>query len=60
MDNTHEANARKWFALRCLGRIRPRSKAEAISVFRYLSEFDYMNDRETDGILLNLIGGVQA
>lgn len=58
-DQTHEAYARKWFAFRCMGRIRPRSKVEAVAVFRYLSEFDYMNDSETDGVLLNLIGGVQ-
>lgn len=55
-DPTNEAYAREQFAFRCLGRIRPRSKAEAIAVFRYLAEHEKMDDSETEGILLNLIG----
>ena len=56
-DQGKDAYARECFAFRCLGRIRARSKAEAVSVFRYLAEFDRMDASETEGILLNLIGG---
>lgn len=57
VDQTNEAYAREQFAFRCLGRIKPRNKAEAIAAFRYLAEHDKMDDSETEGILLNLIGG---
>lgn len=56
-DQTNEAYAREQFAFRCLGRIKPRNKAEAIAAFRYLAEHDKMDSSETEGILLNLIGG---
>lgn len=48
--------ARECFTFRCLARIRPKSKAEAVAVFRYLADNDRMRDTETDDILLNLIG----
>jgi hypothetical protein len=54
-----EAYARHCFAFRMLGRIRPRSKDEALSVLRWMLE-DKQNNMDrgdnTDAILLNLIG----
>ncbi len=38
-----------------LAEIRPRNKTESIAVLRYLAE-EYMDRKETDAILLNLIG----
>ncbi len=55
-DQAPYAYARECFAFRCLARIRPKSKPEAIAVFRYLADSDRMNDTETESILLNLIG----
>jgi hypothetical protein len=55
-DSGREAYARECFAFRCLARIRPKSKAEAIAVFRYLADGERMDDTETESILLNLIG----
>lgn len=55
-DPGPEAYARECFAFRCLANIRPKTKGEAIAVFRYLADSDRMNDTETEGILLNLIG----
>jgi hypothetical protein len=46
-------NARDDFFL--LVEIRPRNKTESIAVLRYLAE-EYMDRKETDAILLNLIG----
>lgn len=54
-ERSHEAYAREEFAFRCLSRIRPRSKEEAISVFRYLAKADRSDKKETDAILLNLM-----
>ncbi len=48
-DPTNEAYAREQFAFRCLGRIKPRNKAEAIAVFRYMAEHDKMDDSEIGG-----------
>jgi hypothetical protein len=55
-DQGHEAYARECFAFRCLARIKPKTKAEAVAVFRYLADAERMDDTETESILLNLIG----
>ena len=55
-DQGHEAYARETFAFECLAEIRPRNSQEAIDVFRYIAEKDCMGRKETNGILLNLIG----
>ena len=52
----HEAYARECFNFRCLARIRPKTKQEAVAVFRWLADSERMGDIETEGILLNLIG----
>lgn len=39
-----------------LAEIRPKNKAEAIAVFHYLAENDYMDSSGTEVIMLNLIG----
>lgn len=58
-DGPPEAYARRCFAFRMLGRIRPRSTDEALSVLRWMLE-DKQNNMDrgdnTDAILLNLIG----
>lgn len=58
-DGTPEANARKWFVFRLLGRIRPRSKDEALTILRWMLA-DKQNSMgrgdDADAILLNLIG----
>ncbi len=58
-DGPPEAYTRRCFAFRMLGRIRPRSKDEALSVLRWMLE-DKQNNMDrgdnTDAILLNLIG----
>lgn len=55
-DQAPYAYARECFAFRCLAHIRPKSKPEAIAVFRYLADRDCMDRTETESILLNLIG----
>lgn len=55
-DPAREAYARECFIFRSLARIRPKSKAEAVAVFRYLVDSERMDDNETESILLNLIG----
>lgn len=55
-DQGREAYARECFAFRSLARIRPKTKPEAVAVFRYLADSERMNDTETENILLNLIG----
>ncbi len=58
-DSLPEAYAREQFVFRLLGRIRPRSKDEALAVLRWMLENKQNNmDRgdDTDAILLNLIG----
>lgn len=55
-DAAPEVNARETWCFSQLARIRPKTKAEAVSVFRYLADNDRMQDTGTDGILLNLIG----
>lgn len=54
-DTGQEASARDDFVFRCLAHIRPRHKDEAIAVLRYLAEHDYMDRKETNDILSNLI-----
>ena len=55
-DPAPEAGARDNMVFRMLAQIRPRNKDEAIAVFRYLAENDCMDRKETNDILLNLIG----
>lgn len=58
-DAPPETYARRCFAFRMLGRIRPRSKDEALTVLRWMLVDKQNNmDRgeDTDAILLNLIG----
>ncbi len=58
-DGPPEAYARRCFAFRMLGRIRPRSKCESLEVMRWLLADKQNNmDRgsDVDAILLNLIG----
>lgn len=58
-DGPNEAYARRSFAFRMLGQIRPRSREEALTVLRWMLE-DKQNNMDhgdnTDAILLNLIG----
>ena len=55
-DHWPECQARDDFVFRSLARIRAKSKAEAIAVFRYLADGERMDNDETESILLNLIG----
>jgi hypothetical protein len=55
-DQVGEAYARESFAFRCLAEIRPRDKVESVAVLRYMTKRECMNRKETDAILLNLIG----
>ena len=55
-DSAPEAGAREAFVFRCLASIRARTKTEAVAVFRYLADEERMDDKETEAILLNLIG----
>lgn len=54
-DHWPEAQARDDFVFRSLARIRARTKEEAVAVLRYLAD-DYMDQEETNAILMNLIG----
>ena len=55
-DGAPEASARDWFVFGLLAQIRPRDKAEALAVLRYLIEQQRKDQSETDAILANLIG----
>ncbi|KAF3999587.1 hypothetical protein HAV38_04365 [Glaciimonas immobilis] len=55
-DPAAESTERERFAFRRLAHIRAKTKDEAIAVFRYLSDSEYMDETETNDILLNLIG----
>ena len=55
-DGLPEANAREWFVFGLLALIRPRDKAEALEVLRYLIDHQRKDQSETDAILANLIG----
>ena len=52
-----EANAREWFVFAQLAQIRPRDKAEALAVFRYIVASERDKTTESEAILCNLIGG---
>lgn len=56
-DSHVPEEAREWYAFRCLGRIAPRSREEALAVFSYLEAKDRMNHDKDNKILRNLIGG---
>ncbi|CAM3360527.1 hypothetical protein [Pseudomonas plecoglossicida] len=55
-DGPAEATAREWFVFGLLAQIRPRDKAEALAVFRYLIASQRDDMAESDAILCNLIG----
>jgi hypothetical protein len=55
-DGPPEAGARDWFVFGLLAEIRPRDKAEALAVFRYLVASDRDDMPEAEAILCNLIG----
>lgn len=55
-DGPPEATARDWFVFGLLAQIRPRDKAEALAVFRYLVASDRDDMAESEAIMLNLIG----
>ncbi|MBJ9978420.1 sigma-70 region 4 domain-containing protein [Pseudomonas sp. S75] len=55
-DGLPEATARDWFVFGLLAQIRPRNKAEALAVFRYLVASQRDDMPESEAILCNLIG----
>lgn len=55
-DHWPECQAREDFTFRCLARIKPKTKPEAVAVFRWLADSERMDDDEAESILLNLIG----
>lgn len=55
-DGPAEASARDWFVFGLLAHIRPRDKAEALAVFRYMVSSDREGMAESEAIMLNLIG----
>lgn len=55
-DGPAEATARDWFVFGLLAEIRPRDKAEALAVFRYLVASERDDMPEAEAILCNLIG----
>ncbi|QNL86147.1 hypothetical protein [Pseudomonas putida] len=55
-DGPLEATARDWFVFGLLAQIRPRDKAEALAVFRYLIASQRDDMAESEAILCNLIG----
>ncbi|HEN8712345.1 TPA: hypothetical protein U8203_002784 [Pseudomonas putida] len=55
-DGPAEATAREWFVFGLLAQIRPRDKAEALAVFRYLIASQRDDMAESEAILCNLIG----
>lgn len=55
-DGPVESTARDWFVFGLLAEIRPRDKAEALAVFRYLIASDRDDMAEAEAILCNLIG----
>ncbi|MDF2489696.1 MAG: hypothetical protein K0S77_2318 [Pseudomonas sp.] len=55
-DGPAEATARDWFVFGLLAQIRPRDKAEALAVFRYLVASERDDMAESEAILCNLIG----
>lgn len=55
-DGPAEATAREWFVFGLLAQIRPRDKAEALTVLRYLVASERDDMAESEEILCNLIG----
>lgn len=55
-DGPPDARAREWFVFGLLAQIRPRDKAEALAVFRYLVASQRDDMAESEAILCNLIG----
>lgn len=55
-DGPPESTARDWFVFGLLAQIRPRDKAEALAVFRYLIASERDDMAESESILCNLIG----
>ena len=55
-DHWQEVYGRTDFVFRSLTRIRARTKEEAVAVFRYLADSEYMDREEINDILINLIG----
>jgi len=55
-DGPVESTARDWFVFGLLAEIRPRDKAEALAVFRYLIASERDDMAEAEAILCNLIG----
>jgi hypothetical protein len=55
-DPAPEASSRDWFVFGLLAEIRPRDKAEALAVFRYLIASERDDLEESEAILCNLIG----
>lgn len=55
-DGPPDATARDWFVFGLLAQIRPRDKAEALAVFRYLIASQRDDMAESEAILCNLIG----
>ena len=55
-DGPAEATERDWFVFGLLAEIRPRDKAEALAVFRYLIASQRDDMTESEAILCNLIG----
>lgn len=55
-DGPPEATARDWFVFGLLAQIRPRDKAEALAVFRYMIASQRDDMAESEAILCNLIG----
>ncbi len=56
-DSLPEVNAREYFVFGLMGQIRPRSKAEAVAVFRFMADEDRMGWSGSEEILFNLVGG---
>ena len=56
--NSNEGYARECFVFSCLGKIRPRSKDEALTVLRWMlaDKQNRFDDDQVDGVLPNLIG----
>ena len=56
-DDLPEVYARRCYLdSHCLSTIRPKSRAEAIAVLRYMAEHEMFNRSETDAVLENLVG----
>ena len=56
-DSLPEVNAREDFVFGLMAQIRPRSKAEAVAVFRFMAAENRMGWVGGEEILLNIVGG---